>query len=170
MSPNTAKTDGRHDSDFLLGRWSVENRKLTTPLDPDNGEWVEFAATCETTPLLGGLGNADAYSASHFPGRGAFAALVLRLFDVEANMWRIWWATAGSGMLDVPVVGSFVDGQGVFECDDVIVDRRLKVRYEWLDIADSTARWRQSFSFDEGRSWELNWEMLWSRASADVVA
>ena len=39
----------------------------------------------------------------------------------------------------------------------VLGGRALRVRYEWKDITPSSARWEQSFSFDEGRSFETNW-------------
>jgi hypothetical protein len=156
--------DGRQDFDFLLGRWRVENRKLRDPLDPHNTEWLEFAASAETRPILAGLGNTDAYSAPDFPGRSQFEGLTLRLFDIEARVWRIWWAsTAAGGRLDTPVVGRFTDGHGVFECDDVLGGREVKVRYEWLDITPSSARWQQSFAFDGGEAWQTNWNMIWRR-------
>jgi hypothetical protein len=158
-----AQLDGRHDFDGLLGHWAVWNRKLTRPLDPACTEWIEFAATVDVLPVLEGLGNIDRYSTHDFPGRPNYAGLGLRLFDVEADVWRIWWASAGDGVLDTPVVGRFTDGRGVFECNDELDGRQVTVRYLWSDITASAATWRQSFSFDEGASWCENWEMAWRR-------
>jgi hypothetical protein len=158
--------DGRHDFDFLFGRWTVANRKLRAPLDPDSGDWDEFASYVETQPVLGGLGNIDRYMAPEFPGRPGFEALALRLFDPGLASWRIWWAsTATSGALDTPVLGRFEDdGRGVFECDDVLEGRPLSVRYAWSAVASRAPHWEQSFSFDGGASWHLNWTMVWRRA------
>jgi hypothetical protein len=77
----TDEADGRHDFDFLFGRWTVANRKLRTPLDPDSSDWCEFASYVDTQPVLGGLGNIDSYLAPDFPRRPGFEALALRLFD-----------------------------------------------------------------------------------------
>ena len=152
------KRDGRRDFDFLFGEWQLANRRLEDPLGNPPGEWQEFDATLETRPILGGLGNIDLYTAPEFPGRGQFHGFGLRLFQPSANLWRIWWAsTVADGQLDTPVVGRFEEGVGRFECDDTIGGRALRVRYEWKDITPSSARWEQSFSFDEGRTFATNW-------------
>ena len=154
------KLDGRHDFDFLFGRWTVANRKLEDPLADEPTPWLEFEAGLETVPILGGLGNVDLYAAPSFPGRGHYHGFGLRLFDPDAKVWRIWWASnPGNGQLDTPVVGRFSDGACRLECDDTIAGRDLRVRYEWSDIGPSSARWQQSFSFDGGLSFEPNWIM-----------
>ena len=156
--------DGRHDFDFLFGRWTVANRKLRNPLDPASDDWDEFAAAVATQPVVAGLGNVDRYVAPNFLERPGFEALALRLFDPGLASWRIWWAsTATPGALDTPVVGRFSDERGVFECDDDVEGRSLRVRYEWSGVTSGSPRWEQSFSFDEGAIWQPNWTMDWRR-------
>lgn len=157
-APRAVHTDGRTDFDFIFGEWTIANRKLEDPLADEPTKWLKFEATSEAGPILDGLGNYDVLSAPDFPGRPGFHGFSLRLFDPETGLWRIWWAsTVGRGELDTPVVGRFQDGEGRFECDDVLGGRALRVRYEWKDITPSSARWEQSFSFDEGGSFETNW-------------
>ena len=152
--------DGRHDFDFLFGRWRVANRRLSRPLDERGSEWSEFASVMETRPVLGGLGNIDTYFAADLPGRGAFHGLTVRLFEPDAADWRIWWAsTFTHGQLDTPMVGRFVDDEGHFECDDVLEGREVRVRFLWTGISPTRARWEQSFSFDHGATYALNWVM-----------
>lgn len=156
--------DGRHDFDFIFGRWRIANSKLQDPLAGEPTPWLEFEATSEAGPILGGLGNFDMFSAPDFPGRGPFHGFGLRLFDPGTGLWRIWWAsTLGGGQLDTPVVGRFREGEGRFECDDVLGGRALKVRFDWKDVTPSSARWEQSFSFDAGQSFETNWIMSLTR-------
>lgn len=156
--------DGRHDFDFVFGKWHIANRKKVNMTVEGDTEWVEFEAEGEARPILGGLGNIDTYDAPDFPGRPGFKGFSLRLFEPETGLWRIWWAsTVGNGRLDPPVVGRFQDDIGLFECDDVIDDVPVKVRFTWKDITDDSATWEQSFSFDEGATWDTNWVTRHSR-------
>jgi len=157
-APTDLEADGRHDFDFIFGEWHLANRKLRDPLADDPTDWQEFEATAHAGPILGGLGNYDTMSAPDFPGRPGFHGFSLRLFEVESGLWRIWWAsTAAGGQLDTPVVGRFQAGEGRFECDDVLGGRAVRVRYDWTDITPTSAKWKQSFSFDGGATFEPNW-------------
>jgi hypothetical protein len=158
--------DGRHDFDFFIGSWQQENRKRVKPLVPDDDEWVEFESFSEARPILGGLGNVDTFSAPQFPGRPGFEGFSLRLFEPETGLWRIWWAsTVGSGHLDPPVLGRFDDGVGLFECDDELEGVALRVRFTWKDITSVSAVWEQSFSFDDGATWDANWTTRHARVA-----
>jgi hypothetical protein len=119
----------------------------------------------ESRPILGGLGNVDTYHVADFPGRGSFHGFALRLFDPQSCVWRIWWASSiGSGELEPPVSGKFADGEGEFEGDDLFAGDPIKVRFTWSDITDTSAKWQQSFSFDGGTTFALNWVMEFSRS------
>jgi hypothetical protein len=162
-APSHTETPGHQDFDFLRGRWTVHSRRLQRPLEPDSTEWREFTMEVENQTLPGGLGNIDTYRSAEFPGQPEFAALALRLFDPGEDTWRIWWvSTSSAGKLDTPVVGGFAGDHGVFECDDLLDGHAVKVRYEWLRRSGSP-QWKQSFSFDAGRTWHENWRMQWRR-------
>lgn len=151
--------DGRRDSDFLLGHWRLHNRRLVDPLDRDCAEWVQFEATSQVHPILGGLGNFERFSAPAVPPGGwPLEAMTLRLFDPAAALWRIWWAsTSRPGHMDPPVQGRFSGGRGQFHGDDVLDGQPVKVRFTWKDITASSRRFEQAFSFDGGWQWQPNW-------------
>ena len=164
VTPATDRLDGRRDFDFLAGRWRVRNRKLLNPAPGEPADWVEFDSEAESGPILSGLGNVDTYYTSDFPGLGEFHGFALRLFDPDAGLWRIWWASsAGRGRLDPPLAGRFTDGIGRFEGDDHVAGRAVRVRFRWSDVTQTSARWEQAFSFDAGRTFETNWEMRFHR-------
>jgi hypothetical protein len=149
------------DFDFLPGLWQVANRKLVDTLDPECDEWREFAATSEARSILGGLGNVDHFRMDD----GSYEGFSLRLFDPDADLWRIWWSsTQRPGRLDPPVEGRFdADGRARFECHDVLEGVPIRMRFDWSQITASSARWQQAFSFDDGRSWKPNWVMELTR-------
>jgi hypothetical protein len=149
-----------HDFDFWTGTWLGRNRRLRERLAGCD-EWDEFEGTCVARPLLGGLGNMDEFRTDY---QGGLVGLSLRFFDPETRRWCIYWTDTGrSGLLEPPVVGSFTDGVGVFECDDTFDGRPIIGRYQWSDITATTARWEQSFSEDGGKTWETNWTVEHTR-------
>jgi hypothetical protein len=152
-----------HDFDFIIGRWSVHNRKLRDVTDPECSDWVEFEATSEAFNVLAGIGHVDRMFVPDPPDGAPFEGFTLRLFDPALSTWSIWWSsTRAPGRLDPPVVGAFSDGIGVFTCHDVIAGRPTEVRFEWTEDKAHPV-WRQAFSADAGASWRTNWEMTLSR-------
>ncbi|MEU4419681.1 hypothetical protein AB0F81_03585 [Actinoplanes sp. NPDC024001] len=156
--------DGRGDFDFLFGQWTVRHRRIADVLDPECTEWREFDSTCEARPVLGGIGNVDTLSAT-LPDGLPMEGMSLRLYDPEADLWRIWWSsTTRPGRLDPPVEGRFRDGVGVFLGPDTIGGRPALVRYRWSMITPTSARWEQDFSYDDGATWDpVNWVMTFVR-------
>lgn len=158
-----ATTSQSRAFDFVYGHWNVHNRKLKNVTDPMCDEWVEFDATNEVFPILEGIGQVERIYVPTPSDGGSFEGFTLRLYEPSTETWRIWWSsTRAPGLLDPPVVGKFDGIDGSFECDDIIGDQPVRIRFEWR-ADDLTPTWRQSFSYDEGVSWKLNWEMTFSR-------
>jgi len=153
--------DGSHDFDFQTGRWRIRNERLVKRLAGCT-EWETFESTNRAWLLPGGLGNMDEYVTDHWPG---FVGLSLRLYNRETRQWSIYWASNHKGTLDPPVVGSFANGVGVFKGRDQLEGRPIVMRFVWSGITETSARWEQAFSPDEGRTWETNWIMTMTRLS-----
>lgn len=147
-----------NDFDFFIGSWNVVNRRLKTVF-AGSDEWEEFPGTTTCRPIFGGGGNTEEII---FPtlGRHGFT---LRLFDVELRQWSLYWASSRTGVLFPPVVGSFTDGRGDFYGDDTHEGKPIKACFIWSDITPTSARWEQQFSGDDGRTWESNWIMEFTR-------
>jgi hypothetical protein len=159
VSPHTGH-DGHTDFDFLMGRWTVQHRRLRERLKGST-EWEEFAGTSIARPLLGGLGNIDENIMERASGR--VEGVSLRLYDPTSRQWSIYWADSVNVILQAPMIGGFVEGRGEFYDQELFEGRAIFSRFIWSDIADNTCHWEQAFSEDGGRSWETNWTMEFTR-------
>lgn len=148
------------DFDFLVGRWTVANRKLVKRLAGCT-EWAEFTSTSRCWNLFDGAANLDEFE---FPdgSRG----LTLRLLDRATGQWSLNWSSSETGTLLPPVLGRFEGGVGRFFGDDEWAGTPVRVRYVWSDTTPESARWEQAFSADGEQTWELNWVMEFSRLSS----
>jgi hypothetical protein len=162
VKANASVQDGRQDFDFFAGRWIVAHRRLRQRLAGDT-HWEEFAGTCESRPIIGGLGNVDD-NILQLPA-GTYRAATLRLFDPAARLWSIWWIDSRAMRLEPPVHGRFENGVGTFLGDDLLDNRPIQVRFIWSEITAASARWEQAFSADGGETWEANWIMKFQHAT-----
>ncbi|MGH8081897.1 MAG: hypothetical protein ACREP7_15085 [Lysobacter sp.] len=156
---SAALADGRHDFDFYFGRWQVKNRRLAKRLAGSN-DWIEFDATDECKPVLGGMGSVDRYLTDWNGGIEGFA---LRLYRPQTRLWHVYWASDRDGVLEPPLIGGFRDGIGVFEGQELHEGKRLPSRAVWSQIRADSVRWEQALSPDGGKSWETNWVMHMTR-------
>jgi hypothetical protein len=160
---NVVVSDGRQDFDFLHGRWRIRNRRLAKRLQGCT-DWQEFEAAGECRSILGGIGNVDSFDAI-FPDGKPISGMSLRIFDPATREWSIYWADDRICALLPPVTGRFENGIGTFRGDDELDGRPVKVVFRWYDLTPASATWEQAFSDDDGATWELNWQMLFTRTS-----
>lgn len=158
VSPTAPLTGSASDFDFFVGAWQIQHRRLKERLTGCQ-EWECFEGRSVMQTLMGGHANVDD-NVIHLPG-GDYRALTLRSFDATTGLWSIWWLDGRHpGRLDVPVVGGFRDGQGIFDADDTLNGQPIVVRFTWTVCSEmGQPRWEQAFSPDGGQSWEVNWVM-----------
>jgi hypothetical protein len=141
-----------HDFDVFAGAWTFKNRRLKAR-GVGSTEWDEFPATSCATIHLGSVSNIDEVV---FPTRG-WAGVTVRTFDVAKHQWSIYWVSSRDGLLSPPVVGGFKGSVGDFYGDDTDDGRPVKARFHWIKHDKDHLIWSQSFSYDGGRTWEMNW-------------
>jgi hypothetical protein len=150
-----------HDFDFLFGSWRVHNRYLRNRLQHST-EWVEFDARSHVEPLLDGFGHLDRYSAVR--DGEPFEGITLRLFDPATGEWSLHWAdTVRARNLLPPMVGRFIGDVGEFFGEETVDGKKVLCRFRWTRTIGSP-RWEQAFSNDDGKTWETNWIMTFSRS------
>jgi hypothetical protein len=149
-----------NDFDFLAGHWDVVNRRLVKPLSGSD-EWDEFPGRTVATRHFGGAASFDEIE---FPTKGT-SGLTVRVYDPATRQWSIYWASSATGALDTrPMVGAFEGDRGVFHGEESHEGRPVRCRFVWTVAGADAARWEQAFSDDDGRTWETNWTMDFSRA------
>ncbi len=158
----TAKArDGQHDFDFELGTWKTHLRRLLHPLTGST-TWVEYDGTTVVRKVWDGRANlvelvADG-PAGHFEG------LNLRLYNPQSHQWSLNFASSSGGTLSQPTIGEFKNGRGEFFDQETLNGRAIFVRFVISDITPTSCRFEQSFSDDGGKTWEVNWIAVDTRA------
>ncbi|MGH9885057.1 MAG: hypothetical protein ACREBE_05995, partial [bacterium] len=90
------------------------------------------------------------------------SGMTLRHFHLARRQWTIYWISSKTGAIDPGVVGGFEGDRGEFYGEDTDDGTPIKVRFIWLRLTPTTARWEQSFSYNSG-PWERNWIMDFTR-------
>lgn len=154
---NAYPTGDIHDFNFLLGNWSVLNRRLKQR-GVDSQDWEEFTGISRVEPKLGHAANIDEIC---FPTLG-WSGLTMRLFDRLQKRWSIYWINSQGANLFPPVQGGFIGDHGEFFGEDEDGGKPVKVKFVWEKQGPLHARWSQAFS-DDGIKWETNWVMEFTR-------
>lgn len=160
-----SETSSANDFDFLQGKWVMQHKKLKFRLTHCT-EWSEFETTDENYgSILNGIGNIDRLRAV-FDGK-PFEGLTLRLFNPATRLWSLYWVASDKGVLDPPVVGSFVGPVGRFYGKDVFKGIPIIFQFKWDKTNPDRPEWSQAFSTDNGQTWEWNWWNVSFRKPSD---
>jgi hypothetical protein len=160
-----AKHDGQHDFDFELGTYKIHLKRLLHPLTGST-TWVEFDGISYTQKIWNGRGNLEQFETDSSIGH--IEGLTLRLYNPDTQDWRLYWANSKDGIMVVPQIGKFKDGQGEFYAQDTFNGKTILVRFIWSNTNTDTPHFEQSFSEDWGKTWEVNWITDQSRISEDA--
>ena len=147
-----------HDFDFLVGRWTIANRRLKQR-HAGGDDWDEFPGTSQAWSHLDGLLSVDE---NDFAARG-FTGATIRTLNLATQRWSIYWVNNRTGHLQPPVIGGWSGDRGEFIGIDDDEGRPVLVRFVWKRLGADHAHWEQAFSLD-GLEWETNWMMDLRRA------
>jgi hypothetical protein len=161
-----SENSSENDFDFLTGRHKVHHKKLKTRLN-NCTEWIEFDGIQEMRQLLAGFGNLESHYMTSFTGNPV-EGMALRLFNPATRLWSIYWADSQKCVLDTPVVGSFENNLGHFFAKDIFNGKEILVQFQWDAANYLRPVWSQAFSTDNGKTWEWNWYMYFSKNEATV--
>jgi hypothetical protein len=152
---NTTSRGGHeHDFDWEIGNWKVRLKRLLHPLTGSN-TWVEFEGTANVRKVWEGRANLLELElngpAGHIEG------LSLRTYNPQSGEWSIYFATSDDGLLATPMVGHFQNGRGEFSDREPFHGKTIDVHFVFSNVTAESFHGEQSFSADDGRTWERNW-------------
>jgi hypothetical protein len=153
--------DGEHDFDSHIGTWKTHLSRLQKPLTGSK-TWVEYEGTTVVRKVWDGRANLVELTAEGAAGR--IEALSLRLYNPASKQWSLNFSNVRSGTMAIPMVGEFKNGRGEFYSSETLNERAILVRFVITKIKEDTLRFEQSFSDDGGKTWELNWVAVDTRA------
>ena len=149
----SAATGAVGDFEFLSGNWKIKHRQWK------NKQWDVFDGEATVFGMLGGAASVEEL---RIPARN-FSGMGLRLLDIERKLWADYWVNGKRGVLNPPSWGSFTNGVGIWDAEDVDDGKPVITRGAWDQIAPDSCRWVQAVSRNNGKTWEENWLMNWLR-------
>ena len=156
---------GVHDFDFLVGSWSVLNKRKKGQIFQVEQEviWEEFSGCDRFEKSLDGRAIIEHWEAVLPSGEKGFG-LSIKALDPVTQHWSIIWIDNRNPLDFRPLHGTFEEGVGTFfQVIDAPDGQPLHVRFIWERITENAARWQQAFSLDGGEHWETNWVMEFTR-------
>jgi hypothetical protein len=149
-----AEHDGQHDFDFEIGIWHTHLKRLQHPLTGST-TWIEYDGTSTISKIWDGRANLVELEVDGPTGH--IEGLSLRLYNPQSRQWSLNFANSSQGAMSIPTIGEFKNGRGEFYDHETFNNRTILVRNVFEDITANSYSFKQSFSDDGGKTWEVNW-------------
>jgi hypothetical protein len=156
-----SNTSNASDYSFLIGNHKVHHKKLKERFNKCE-DWIDIEGSKTTELLLNGISNIEKHYLND-ANQKPIEAFALRLFNPETRLWSLYWADSISGILDQPLLGSFEDNIGFFFGKDILNNKEILVQFQYDRTDVDNPVWGQAFSTDNGKTWEWNWFMYYSK-------
>lgn len=152
--------NGQHDFDFHFGKWKSRITRLVHPLTGST-TWIDCTGTLVARKVWDGRAQLEELEADCPTGH--IEDLLLFLYNPESHQWSLNAAAPGDGVIGRPLFGQFNNGRGEFVDQESFKDRMILVRQVWSDITPTSHHFEQSFSHDNGKTWEPNFKATLTR-------
>ena len=163
LVPPTTR-DGSKDFDFLLGTWSVHTRILNK-LFVNSHDWKDCYGRDTVKEFQNGGGQLEV-GGIRCPGANPVIGITPRIYSASTHQWSLYWATGTNGLTGPPQVGHFgANGVGIFDTYYSYRGIPTVSRYRWSVLPGNRPHFEQLYSKDNGKTWELNWDSVYTRAS-----
>jgi hypothetical protein len=162
-----APHDPQHDFDFEIGTWHTHLKRLQHPLTGST-TWIEYDGSSTVRKIWNGRANIVELEVDSPTGH--IEGLSLRLYNPQSHQWSLNFANSAQGTMSIPTTGEFKNGRGEFYDQEPFNNRTILVRNVFEDITANSYRFEQSFSGDDGKTWEVNWIAVDTRISEKEIS
>lgn len=147
-TPGACSHPRANEFDFWLGEWNLEwgDGKTGTNVIEKTLDGCVIVEKFDGSPSI--------------PLRG----MSVSSYNAKLGKWQQTWVDNQGGYLDF--VGEYQDSRMVLERDATVDGEPVKQRMVWYDIEDDALRWNWERSRDGGETWEVLWELRYSRSSS----
>jgi hypothetical protein len=157
-------SESNRDFDFQIGSWHVELDRLARRLAGSH-EWRTYTGSLVLRRLWNGRANVGELDVRR--GTDRIESIILRTYNPQTGQWSDYSvAKADTSVLFLPAVGRFRNGRGELYERETYAGKAIVVRYVFDDITTRSCRFIQSFSADNGKTWEPNVVALFTRADS----
>jgi hypothetical protein len=157
-------SESNRDFDFQIGSWHVELDRLARRLAGSH-DWHTYTGSFVLRRLWNGRANVGALDVRR--GADRIESILLRTYNPQTGQWSDYSvAMADASVLFPPAVGRFRNGRGELYDRETYAGKAIVVRYVFDDITARSCRFVQSFSADNGKTWEPNVVALFTRADS----
>lgn len=148
--------------DFQVGTWHVALKRLAQRL-AGSRDWRTYTGSLVVRRLWNGRANVGELDVRR--GSDRIAYVMLRTYNPRTGQWSDYAVDTGDGsVLFPPAVGRFNDGRGKLYDREIYAGKAIVVRYVFDEITPQSCRFVQSFSSDNGKTWESNVVATFTRA------
>lgn len=162
LDTTVSRSESNRDFDFQIGTWHVELDRLARRLAGSH-DWRTYTGSFALRRLWNGRANVGELDVRR--GADRIESIILRTYNPQTGQWSDYSvATADASVLFTPAVGRFRNGRGELYESERYAGKTIVVRYVFDDITARSCRFVQSFSADNGKTWEPNVVALFTRA------
>jgi hypothetical protein len=161
---SSSPSGGANDFDFQIGTWSVELRRLPLRLAGSH-DWRTYNGSLVVQRLWNGRANVGELDVRR--GADRIETILLRTYDPQTSTWSDYSVDLTDGsVVFPPAVGRFSDGRGALYDRETYAGRSIVVRGVFDSITPRSCRFVQSFSADDGKTWEPNLVVSFTRTES----
>ncbi|MCX6169323.1 MAG: hypothetical protein NTX65_08285 [Ignavibacteriales bacterium] len=137
--------------DFWIGSWNLEWKDKKGDIQHGTNTVIKILGSCVIEENFVG------------PGATPYLGRSMSVFSTNTNKWQQTWVDNQGGYLDF--IGEFKDGKMILSRSFTINNVKTIQRMVYYNITKDSFNWNWENSTDDGKTWNLLWQISYKRKS-----